>query len=41
MGVIFITHNPHHAYPVGDHFVLLNRGRVIGDYAKGTSPARI
>ena len=34
LGVIFITHNPHHAYPVGDHFVLLNRGRVIGDHAK-------
>jgi simple sugar transport system ATP-binding protein len=34
VGVIFITHNPHHAYPVGDHFVLLNRGRVIGDHAK-------
>lgn len=26
-GVIFITHNPHHAYMVGDHFILLNRGR--------------
>ena len=36
VGVIFITHNPHHAYPVGDHFVLLNRGRVIGDHAKET-----
>jgi simple sugar transport system ATP-binding protein len=35
VGVIFITHNPHHAYPVGDHFVLLNRGKVIGDHAKG------
>ena len=35
VGVIFISHNPHHAYPVGDHFVLLNRGRVIGDHAKG------
>ena len=34
VAVIFITHNPHHAYPVGDHFVLLNRGRVIGDHAK-------
>ncbi len=34
VGVIFITHNPHHAYPVGDRFVLLNRGRVTGDYAK-------
>ncbi|MEA2281319.1 MAG: simple sugar transport system ATP-binding protein [Solirubrobacteraceae bacterium] len=35
IGVIFITHNPHHAYPVGDHFVLLNRGGVIGDYKRG------
>jgi simple sugar transport system ATP-binding protein len=35
VGVVFITHNPHHAYPVGDHFVLLNRGRVIGDHRKG------
>ncbi len=35
IGVIFITHNPHHAFPVGDHFVLLNRGRVIGDHVKG------
>jgi simple sugar transport system ATP-binding protein len=35
IGVIFITHNPHHAYPVGDHFVLLNRGRVMADYRRG------
>jgi simple sugar transport system ATP-binding protein len=35
IGVIFITHNPHHAFPVGDHFVLLNRGGVIGDYKRG------
>jgi simple sugar transport system ATP-binding protein len=35
VGVIFITHNPHHAFPVGDHFIVLNRGRVIGDYQKG------
>jgi simple sugar transport system ATP-binding protein len=34
LGVVFITHNPHHAYPVGDHFLLLRRGRSIGDYAK-------
>jgi simple sugar transport system ATP-binding protein len=34
LGVIFITHNPHHAYPVGDRFVLLNRGRMLGSYAK-------
>ncbi|MCI1256427.1 ATP-binding cassette domain-containing protein [Corynebacterium provencense] len=26
VGVIFITHNPHHAYMVGDRFVLLNLG---------------
>jgi simple sugar transport system ATP-binding protein len=34
LGVIFITHNPHHAYPVGDRFALLNRGRFVGSYAK-------
>jgi simple sugar transport system ATP-binding protein len=34
LGVIFITHNPHHAYPVGDRFVVLNRGRSLGDYTK-------
>ncbi|MBB4660469.1 ATP-binding cassette domain-containing protein [Conexibacter arvalis] len=34
IGVIFITHNPHHAHPVGDRFVVLNRGRVLGDWAK-------
>ena len=32
--VIFITHNPHHAYPVGDRFVLLKRGRMFGSYLK-------
>jgi simple sugar transport system ATP-binding protein len=35
LGVIFITHNPHHAYPVGDRFVVLNRGRLMGDWRKG------
>jgi simple sugar transport system ATP-binding protein len=34
LGVIFITHNPHHAYPVGDRFLLLNRGHSMGDFAK-------
>jgi simple sugar transport system ATP-binding protein len=34
LGVIFITHNPHHAYPVGDRFMLLRRGRSIGDFPK-------
>ncbi|GIH16444.1 ATP-binding cassette domain-containing protein [Rugosimonospora africana] len=34
LAVVFITHNPHHAYPVGDRFVLLKRGRSLGDFAK-------
>jgi len=34
LGVIFITHNPHHAYPVGDRFVILNRGKLAGDWRK-------
>jgi len=34
LGVIFITHNPHHAYPIGDRFTLLNRGRSLGTFAK-------
>lgn len=34
LGVVFITHNPHHAYPVGDRFMLLRRGRSMGDFAK-------
>jgi simple sugar transport system ATP-binding protein len=34
VGVVFITHNPHHAYPVGDRFVILNRGRLVGAWPK-------
>jgi simple sugar transport system ATP-binding protein len=34
IAVIFITHNPHHAYPVGDRFVVLNRGTSLGEFAK-------
>ena len=33
--MIFITHNPHHAYPVGDRFVILNRGQSLGTFGKG------
>jgi len=33
-GVIFITHNPHHAYPVGDRFTILNQGRSEGTWDK-------
>ncbi len=34
LAVVFISHNIHHAYPVGDTFTLLNRGRNRGTYAK-------
>ena len=34
VAVIFITHNPNHAYPVGDRFVILNRGQMLGAYEK-------
>lgn len=34
LGVVFITHNPHHAYPVGDSFLLLRRGTSLGLFAK-------
>jgi simple sugar transport system ATP-binding protein len=34
VAVIFITHNPHHAHPVGDRFVILNRGQSLGAYEK-------
>jgi simple sugar transport system ATP-binding protein len=35
VGVIFISHNPHHAHPVGDRFVILNRGRLQGSWKRG------
>jgi simple sugar transport system ATP-binding protein len=31
LGVIFITHNPHHAFMVGDHFVILKLGKMTLD----------
>ena len=34
ISVIFITHNVHHAYPVGDTFTLLDRGRSMGSFQK-------
>ncbi len=34
IGVILVTHNPNHAYPVGDHFVVLRQGKVIADVSK-------
>jgi simple sugar transport system ATP-binding protein len=35
VGVIFISHNPHHAHPVGDRFVILNRGKLQGSWNRG------
>ncbi|MGW7351824.1 ATP-binding cassette domain-containing protein [Streptomyces sp. NPDC054784] len=34
LGVVLITHNPHHAYLVGDRFVLLKRGAMAGSHAR-------
>lgn len=34
IGVIFITHNPHHAYAVGDRFTILKRGRTLGTFTR-------
>jgi len=34
VSVVFITHNPHHAYLVGDNFYLLNRGQMMAEYTK-------
>jgi simple sugar transport system ATP-binding protein len=34
IGIVFITHNVHHAYVIGDRFTLLNRGRATGTYAR-------
>ena len=34
LAVIFITHNPHHAYAVGDRFTILKRGRTFGTFTK-------
>jgi simple sugar transport system ATP-binding protein len=34
IAVILITHNPHHAYPIGDRFTILKRGRTLGTYTK-------
>jgi simple sugar transport system ATP-binding protein len=34
LAVVLITHNVQHAYPVGDLFTLLNRGRSLGTFRK-------
>ncbi|MEJ7842966.1 MAG: ATP-binding cassette domain-containing protein [Rubrobacter sp.] len=34
IGVIFITHNVHHAFPIADRFTILKRGQSYGTFAK-------
>jgi simple sugar transport system ATP-binding protein len=34
IAVVFISHNVHHAFAIGDRFTLLNRGRSIGTFEK-------
>ena len=34
VGIILVTHNVHHAYSVGDRFMILNRGRSTGTFLK-------
>src|SRR5579859_932365 len=38
VAVIFITHNPHHAYSIGDTFTILKRGKTLGTYTKQELP---
>ncbi len=33
VGIVLITHNPRHAAPVGNRFVVLRHGCVVGDFS--------
>ena len=35
VGIVLITHNPHHALSVGDRFVVLRQGAVVRRLRKG------
>jgi simple sugar transport system ATP-binding protein len=35
VGIVFITHNAHHALSAGDHFVVLIQGRVAASFRRG------
>jgi simple sugar transport system ATP-binding protein len=42
LAVILVTHNPAHAWPVGDRFVVLRRGRLAGAWPRaGITPDRL
>ncbi|HEX7292130.1 MAG TPA: ATP-binding cassette domain-containing protein [Conexibacter sp.] len=34
IGVVLVTHNPRHAYAIGDRFTILKQGRVDGAWSK-------
>ena len=34
IGIVFITHNPHHAWAVGDRFLVLRRGTSLGEFGR-------
>lgn len=34
VGIVFVTHNPRQAHPIGDDFVVLRRGEVIANSAR-------
>jgi simple sugar transport system ATP-binding protein len=38
VAVVFVTHTPHHAHPVGDRFVVLRRGRIVADEPREALP---
>ncbi len=38
LGIILITHNVNHAYPVGERFVILDRGQQVGTFEKEELP---
>jgi simple sugar transport system ATP-binding protein len=35
VGIIFVTHNPEHAFSIGDRFVILQQGRVRNVFTRG------
>jgi simple sugar transport system ATP-binding protein len=35
VGIVFITHNAHHALSAGDYFVVLIQGRVAARFRRG------
>lgn len=35
VGVVFVTHNAHHAYSVGDRFLVLRQGEALDEFDQG------